>query len=265
MSRPHITVTVGRDGQRSATVASPGMFLDQTGGVVGSRKRSVKDRLGGTSSNISSISHTDSKRQCQEASWKPSAYPNLQVADDQNCEHDLRHKLDQKNSITSRRSLSVSANMVKHLHEKISGPVQPPHGAQQLWRHPSSLMRDVPEIGRLPVLNPIAPRMNIAQEVPLMGHSNLASLLPWKGEGSSRKVTSSCPLFPPLNFVAEQLTVAALLQSLGLAKYLIMFQAEEIDMTALRHMDDDDLKELGIPMGPRKKILLALTSKRCIQ
>ncbi|ONI30594.1 hypothetical protein PRUPE_1G260800 [Prunus persica] len=31
-----------------------------------------------------------------------------------------------------------------------------------------------------------------------------------------------------------------------------------IDMTALKQMGENDLKELGIPMGPRKKILLAL-------
>ncbi|RZC00281.1 hypothetical protein D0Y65_022576 [Glycine soja] len=51
------------------------------------------------------------------------------------------------------------------------------------------------------------------------------------------------------------------LQSLGLEKYLIGFQAEEVDMTALNHMTDEDLKAMGIPMGPRKKILLALESK----
>ncbi|KAK6913167.1 Sterile alpha motif domain [Dillenia turbinata] len=59
----------------------------------------------------------------------------------------------------------------------------------------------------------------------------------------------------------EPLTVAGLLHSLGLGKYAILFQAEEIDMAALRQMGDQDLKELGIPMGPRKKILLALLSR----
>ncbi|KAI0518952.1 hypothetical protein KFK09_006390 [Dendrobium nobile] len=54
------------------------------------------------------------------------------------------------------------------------------------------------------------------------------------------------------------LTVGGLLHSLGLGKYSINFQTEEIDMAALRQMGDSDLKELGIPMGPRKKILLAL-------
>ncbi|KAG0451457.1 hypothetical protein HPP92_026262 [Vanilla planifolia] len=59
----------------------------------------------------------------------------------------------------------------------------------------------------------------------------------------------------------EPLTVAALLHSLGLGKYAIHFQAEEVDMSALRQMGDHDLKELGIPMGPRKKIMLALLAR----
>ncbi|XP_068660627.1 uncharacterized protein [Aristolochia californica] len=59
----------------------------------------------------------------------------------------------------------------------------------------------------------------------------------------------------------DKTTIEGLLHSLGLEKYLISFQAEEIDMTALLHMKDEDLKALGIPMGPRKKILLALDSR----
>ncbi|KAF7819634.1 ankyrin repeat and SAM domain-containing protein 6-like [Senna tora] len=51
------------------------------------------------------------------------------------------------------------------------------------------------------------------------------------------------------------LTVSGLLHSLGLEKYEIAFRAEEVDMTALKQMGDKDLKDLGIPMGPRKKIL----------
>ncbi|KAJ0792577.1 putative sterile alpha motif domain-containing protein [Helianthus annuus] len=43
-------------------------------------------------------------------------------------------------------------------------------------------------------------------------------------------------------------TVDSFLQSLGLEKYSITFQAEEVDMTALLHMTDEDLKAIGIPM-----------------
>ncbi|KAF0890450.1 hypothetical protein E2562_002822 [Oryza meyeriana var. granulata] len=60
------------------------------------------------------------------------------------------------------------------------------------------------------------------------------------------------------------LTVTGLLNSLGLEKYVFLFQAEEVDMAALSQMGDSDLKEIGVPMGPRKKILLAVApySKR---
>ncbi|ESQ32433.1 hypothetical protein EUTSA_v10004989mg [Eutrema salsugineum] len=39
-------------------------------------------------------------------------------------------------------------------------------------------------------------------------------------------------------------------------------KSQQVDMDALMHMTDDDLKALLIPMGPRKKILLSLGSKR---
>ncbi|KAI9078081.1 hypothetical protein K1719_040006 [Acacia pycnantha] len=53
-------------------------------------------------------------------------------------------------------------------------------------------------------------------------------------------------------------TVSGLLHSLGLEKYEIAFRAEEVDMAALKQMGEKDLKDLGIPMGPRKKILQSL-------
>ncbi|KAK1376527.1 Sterile alpha motif domain-containing protein [Heracleum sosnowskyi] len=58
--------------------------------------------------------------------------------------------------------------------------------------------------------------------------------------------------------VNEPHTVDGFLRALSLEKYAINFKAEEVDMHALRQMGDRDLKELGVPMGPRKKILLAL-------
>ncbi|KMZ68154.1 hypothetical protein ZOSMA_249G00150 [Zostera marina] len=56
-------------------------------------------------------------------------------------------------------------------------------------------------------------------------------------------------------------SVDNLLISLGLEKYSITFKAEEVDMDVMLHMNDCDLKVLGIPMGPRKKILLYLAKK----
>ncbi|KAI4351505.1 hypothetical protein L6164_005871 [Bauhinia variegata] len=65
--------------------------------------------------------------------------------------------------------------------------------------------------------------------------------------------------------VGEPLTVSGLLHSLGLGKYEITFRAEEVDMMALKQMGEKDLKDMGIPMGPRKKILLALFPRSKLQ
>ncbi|THK34558.1 adenylate/guanylate cyclase domain-containing protein [Ensifer sp. MPMI2T] len=54
--------------------------------------------------------------------------------------------------------------------------------------------------------------------------------------------------------------IASWLSRLGLAKYTEAFSANEIDFDALRHLSEDDLKELGLPVGPRRKILAAITA-----
>ncbi|OWM76020.1 uncharacterized protein LOC116211490 [Punica granatum] len=61
--------------------------------------------------------------------------------------------------------------------------------------------------------------------------------------------------------IEEHQTVDGLLNALELGKYAIIFKAEEVDMAALKQMGEHDLKELGIPMGPRKKILQAITPR----
>jgi hypothetical protein len=52
--------------------------------------------------------------------------------------------------------------------------------------------------------------------------------------------------------------VPALLRSLDLLQYLPAFEEQEVDMAALVQCTEEDLKELGLPMGPRKKILAML-------
>jgi len=53
-------------------------------------------------------------------------------------------------------------------------------------------------------------------------------------------------------------SVAEFLRGIGLARYKATFQEEEIDMDALTHLSDKDLQSLGLPLGPRKKIMAAL-------
>ncbi len=54
--------------------------------------------------------------------------------------------------------------------------------------------------------------------------------------------------------------IGELLSSLGLDKYAAAFAENEIDLDAARHLSDDDLKELGLPMGPRRKFLAGLNA-----
>jgi class 3 adenylate cyclase len=54
--------------------------------------------------------------------------------------------------------------------------------------------------------------------------------------------------------------LAAWLARLGLSKYAEAFAAHEVDYDALQHLSDADLKELGLPLGPRRKILAAFAA-----
>ncbi|KAL1215331.1 hypothetical protein V5N11_009752 [Cardamine amara subsp. amara] len=60
--------------------------------------------------------------------------------------------------------------------------------------------------------------------------------------------------------VEDPLTVDDFLNSIGLGRYSLAFKREEVDMTTIKQMKESDLKDLIIPMGPRKKILQAIAS-----
>ena len=52
--------------------------------------------------------------------------------------------------------------------------------------------------------------------------------------------------------------VAGWLQELGLAEHVETFRAEKIDAAVLPTLSDDDLRELGLPLGDRKKLRAAI-------
>src|SRR5690606_2403475 len=54
--------------------------------------------------------------------------------------------------------------------------------------------------------------------------------------------------------------LAAWLAQYGLEKYASAFGAHEVDLAALRHLTDDDLKNIGLPLGARRKVLAALAA-----
>jgi hypothetical protein len=57
-------------------------------------------------------------------------------------------------------------------------------------------------------------------------------------------------------------SIARFLQSLNLDRFLPLFEAEEVDMAALALCSDEDLQALGVPLGPRKKILAMASTQR---
>nr|DAD37054.1 TPA_asm: hypothetical protein HUJ06_007695 [Nelumbo nucifera] len=143
---------------------------------------------------------------------------------------DLRLKLQKKGSQQVYQSGKGTVTGVQDLREKLSGTM---HSQPANTDPPKS--KSVAEVAK-------PARKSVAVEAPPLETKKISS------SAASKKKTQS----------KDDKSVDGFLQSLGLEKYLIIFQAEEIDMTALVHMTDEDLKTLGIPMGPRKKILLAL-------
>ena len=53
--------------------------------------------------------------------------------------------------------------------------------------------------------------------------------------------------------------VGGWLRSLGLGQYEALFRASEIDVDVLPELTDVDLKELGVPLGHRKRLLRAIS------
>ena len=57
-------------------------------------------------------------------------------------------------------------------------------------------------------------------------------------------------------------TITEWLASLGLSEYAQRFGENDIDVSVLRHLTDQDLKEIGVSLGHRRKIL-ALDCRTC--
>lgn len=58
--------------------------------------------------------------------------------------------------------------------------------------------------------------------------------------------------------MASTSDVTAWLEQLGLGKYAATFAKNEIDLDILPELSDDDLKDIGLPLGPRRKIQIAI-------
>ncbi|KAG2572639.1 uncharacterized protein LOC120642350 [Panicum virgatum] len=136
-------------------------------------------------------------------------------------------------------------------HTSIRGDASPPRAYDQIRSLPS--LRSVGSSRPQSFITRDAHDTSRAQPYP--GKSTISADAVQRANG----ITSSSSALPTAPVVKEvPQTVTELLSSLGLEKYLVLFQAEEVDMAALRQMGESDLKDMGVPMGPRKKILLAI-------
>ena len=52
--------------------------------------------------------------------------------------------------------------------------------------------------------------------------------------------------------------IADWLEKLDLGQYAERFAENEIDVSVLPHLTDQDLKDLGVPLGHRRKIFAAI-------
>ncbi|KAJ7961543.1 SAM domain family protein [Quillaja saponaria] len=204
------------------------MYADR---VESGGRRSVKERLNGNFVN-SSIRQRQitGKRQRQDDKWEHDLFQDNdpKISNRKVNAQDLRFKL-QKRGLQPASLAGKSSSGVRDLRDKLSGTLMP----QPVNTDPPKSNVEV-----------VKPSSRSVIQVPAQQTKRIANPAPKKK--APQKADTSVDEF---------------LYSLGLKKYLITFQAEEVDMTALIHMTDEDLKAMGIPMGPRKKILLALESR----
>jgi hypothetical protein len=52
--------------------------------------------------------------------------------------------------------------------------------------------------------------------------------------------------------------IADWLEKLGMSEYADHFAENKIDVSVLRHLTDQDLKDIGVPLGHRRKMLAAI-------
>lgn len=201
------------------------MYADR---LEGEPRTSVKNRLyGDVLGNSARRLPVNGKRQRQDDKWKHDLYEDEPQISHKLDGGDLRLKLRRKSS-----QQDTNTGAVGDLRQKLSGLI-----------HSQQIKNDPPKPKPEPKTVKPASR-SVIVEAPVAEPNKVSN-------SSSRKK----------NRQKADASVDGFLQSLGLEKYLITFQAEEVDMTALEHMNDEDFKAMGIPMGPRKKILLALDSR----
>ncbi|CAI0561106.1 unnamed protein product [Linum tenue] len=188
------------------------MYADR---VEASEKMSVKERLNGNSVGDSfRRRQVTGKRQRQDDKWEHDLFNNDEphTSNRRVDARDLRVKLQKKS-----QAPQTGRQGIRDLREKLSGTM-----------NPQPMNSDPPKSKQA--------RRSVAADAHEPEIKKVSSVATKKKSQQKASLTS------------KDTSVDSFLESLGLEKYQITFQAEEVDMAALVHMNDDDLKALGIPM-----------------
>ncbi|KAJ1427964.1 Sterile alpha motif domain [Sesbania bispinosa] len=192
------------------------MYADR---VESGARRSVKERLNGNGISDSTRQQRQitGKRSRQDDKWEHDLFDDDEprITNRKVSAQDLRFKLQKKGLQPAAQTGKSSVPNTRDLREKLSGTMT------------SQPKNSDPPKSKV-VVKPSS--KSIGVEAPAVQVKRPANPAP---KPLTRKADTSVDEF---------------LQSLGLEKYLITFQAEEVDMTALNHMTDEDLKAMGIPM-----------------
>ncbi|KAM3376416.1 ankyrin repeat and SAM domain-containing protein 6 [Capsicum galapagoense] len=224
------------------------MYADRVESAT--RKRSINERINNNPyDNSRNRTQISGKRHREEDDkWVRDLYEphELQGSNQRVGSMDLRLKLQRRKSIQQATQIIKDAlsGGTRDLQKKLSATVYSQTVKTDAHRKklktileaPRKKLKTIPEVSQ-------PDKRSIIAEAPASETKQVSSKVSKKK--SQQKVES----------------VDSFLQALGLEKYTITFQAEEVDMAALVHMTDEDLKAMGMPMGPRKKILSALESK----
>ncbi|KAL6500006.1 hypothetical protein OROGR_027916 [Orobanche gracilis] len=195
----------------------------------------INERLSGNSASSSGrLRSISGKRQREDGDkWEHDLFED-DVSSRRVGVKDLRLKLQRKSIEQATQSVRGSVSKdARDLHEKLSGAIY----SHQIEAQPKPIKpKPAPEVNK-------AHTNSIIVEAPERETKKIDSSVSKKKTRQLRPWIVSCSLW-------------------GLRSIQLHFRRKKyVDMTALEHMGDEDLKAMGIPMGPRKKILLALQSK----
>ena len=139
--------------------------------------------------------------------------------------------------------------------------VEFPHSA-------GSTFRPVPRVNAGPLLNTLqslsqSPYTSSEPGLGLHERSSSASSSETSVHGiNSRSTTDLEPLSPQVMEIENNSTLATFLTSLDLVDCVQLLHKEKLDLEALALCDEKDLISIGLPLGPRKKILHAIQRRR---